>query len=188
MLQGATLPQSHHTECTTRVSVRRKISEEAVSGLFASAGKAGCRSDDSRDAYRPATSHGIKRKIHVLSPYVPTLGKGIACPSLEKVLITWQKDDASPFGAMRLKHETCFGELIDRLATKFSTWFVFKTMNLRYASFLKRNDIEVHIRELDWRPKGSRFGACHCLELSLLFGSWERWKGTGMLDQVNEAE
>ena len=30
-------------------------------------------------------------------------------------------------------------------------------------------------------PDVSSFGACHCLELALLFGNWERWKGTGML-------
>ena len=127
-------------------------------------------------------------KSMCFSPYVPALGKGIACPSLERVLITWQEDDTSPFVAMRLKHEKTFGGFLDRLMTKISTWFVFKTMNRRYALFLKRNDIEVHMHELSWRPEGSKFGACHCLELSLLFGSWERWKGTGMLGQTDEAE
>lgn len=127
-------------------------------------------------------------KSMCFSPYVPALGKGIACPSLERVLITWQKDDTSPFVAMRLKHEKTFGGFLDRLMTKISTWFVFKTMNRRYASFLKQNGIEVLMHELSWRPEGSKFGACHCLELSLLFGSWERWKGTGMLGQTDEAE
>ena len=127
-------------------------------------------------------------KSMCFSPYVPSLGKRTACPSLDKVLITWQKDDTSPFVAMRLKHENGFGGPIDRLATGFSTWIVFKTMNRRYASFLKRNDIEVQMRELEWHPEGSRFGACHCLELSLLFGSWERWKGAGMLGDISEAE
>lgn len=127
-------------------------------------------------------------KSMCFSPYVPALGKGIACPSLERVLITWQKDDTSPFVAMRLKHEKTFGGFLDRLMTKISTWFVFKTMNRRYASFLKENGIEVLMHELSWRPEGSKFGACHCLELSLLFGSWERWKGTGMLGQTDEAD
>lgn len=127
-------------------------------------------------------------KSMCFSPYVPALGKGIACPSLERVLITWQKDDTSPFVAMRLKHEKTFGGFLDRLMTKISTWFIFKTMNRRYASFLKQNGIEVLMHELSWRPEGSKFGACHCLELSLLFGSWERWKGTGMLGQTDEAE
>ena len=127
-------------------------------------------------------------KSMCFSPYVHALGKGIACPSLERVLITWQKDDTSPFVAMRLKHEKTFGGFLDRLMTKISTWFVFKTMNRRYASFLKQNGIEVLMHDLSWRPEGSKFGACYCLELSLLFGSWERWKGTGMLGQTDEAE
>lgn len=127
-------------------------------------------------------------KSMCFSPLVLDLGKEIACTSVEKVLITWQKDDTSPFVAMRLKHKNCFGGAIDRLATRLSTWFVFKTINRRYASFLKRNGIEVHTHELSWRPDGNRFGACHCLELSLLFGSWERWKGAGMLGQTDEVE
>lgn len=127
-------------------------------------------------------------KSMCFSPHVPALGNEIACPSVEKALITWQKEDTSPFVAMRLKHEKTFGGFLDRLMTKISTWFVFKTMNRRYASFLKRNGIEVLMHELSWRPEGSKFGACHCLELSLLFGSWERWKGTGMLGQTDEAE
>lgn len=127
-------------------------------------------------------------KAMCFSPYVPALGKEMATPSLEKVLITWQKDDTSPFVAMRLKDEKTLGGFLDRLMTKISTWFIFKTINRRYASFLKENGIEVLMHELSWRPEGSKFGACHCLELSLLFGSWERWKGTGMLGQTDEAE
>lgn len=50
------------------------------------------------------------------------------------------------------------------------------------------NDIEVHLQELDWRPKGSKFGACHCLELALLFGSWERWERVGMLGNIDYTE
>lgn len=122
------------------------------------------------------------------SPYVPTLGKKISVPSLEKVLITWQKDDTSPFVAMRLKHEGTFGGIIDRWATRLSTSLVFKRGNRMYASFLKKNGIEVQLWELSWRPHGSRFGACHCLELALLFGSWERWKGVGMIGDTDETE
>ena len=40
----------------------------------------------------------------------------------------------------------------------------------------------------DWRPDASFFGACHCLELTLLFGNWERWKGTGMLGDTTREQ
>lgn len=127
-------------------------------------------------------------KSMCFSPFVPSLGKMIATPSLEKVLITWQKDDTSPFVAMKLKREKRFGGPIDRLLTRLSTLIVFKIVNRKYASFLQGNGIDVHMQEFGWRPLGGNFGACHCLELSLLFGNWERWKGTGMLGCTDEAE
>lgn len=130
----------------------------------------------------------LSRKPMSFSPYIPTFGKKIATPSLEKVLITWQKDDTSPFVAMILGHEESFGGIIDCLATKISTLLCFKIGSRKYASFLKQNGIEVHLHELEWRPKNGRFGACHCLELALLFGSWDRWKGAGMLGDVDETE
>ena len=127
-------------------------------------------------------------KAMCYGPYAPELGKGSVPDSLKKVLVSWQKDDTSPFVAIVLKHENNYGGLFDRIATKISSWIVFKRVNKKYASYLKHNGIEVQMHEFDWRPKGSVFGACHCLELCLLFGSWERWKGSGMLGDVNEAE
>lgn len=127
-------------------------------------------------------------KAMCFAPFVPGLSQEIAVPSLEKVLITWQKDDSSPFVAMRLSREKKFGNILDRFATRISTWLVFKMLSLRYAAFLKQKGIQVCTHELDWRPKGSPFGACHCLELSLLFGTWERWKGTAMLGNIEEDE
>lgn len=127
-------------------------------------------------------------KAMCFSPYVPLIDKEIATPSLEKVLIIWQKDDASPFVAMRLGHEESFGGVIDRLATKVSTSVVFKNGSRKYASHLKQHGIEACLHELSWRPEGSRFGACHCLELSLLFGTYERWRGVGMLGNLDETE
>ena len=37
-------------------------------------------------------------------------------------------------------------------------------------------------------PDASFFGACHCLELMLLFGNWVRWKGTGMLGDTTREQ
>lgn len=127
-------------------------------------------------------------KAMCFAPFVPELLGKIAVPSLEKVLITWQKDDSLPFVAMRLNHEEKFGNIIDRLATRISKWIVFKMLGRRYAAFLKQKGIKVWTNELDWRPKGGPFGACHCLELSLLFGTWERWKDTAMLGNTEEDE
>lgn len=122
------------------------------------------------------------------SPNVPGLGEEMAVPSLEGVLLTWQKDDTSPFVAMRLNREERFGGMIDRLATRLSTWIVFKRCGRRYASFLRKHGVAVQTKELDWRPDGSPFGACHCLELPFLFGPWERWKDAGILHGISREE
>lgn len=127
-------------------------------------------------------------KAMCFAPYVPLIGKEIATPSLEKVLITWQRDDASPFVAMKLGHEETFGGVLDRLATRVSTSLVFKNGGRKYASHLKQHGIEACLHELTWSPEGSRFGACHCLELCLLFGTYERWQGVGMLGHIYATE
>ena len=53
---------------------------------------------------------------------------------------------------------------------------------------LHKRGIDTEIQCLDWRPCGSPFGACHCLELSLLFGTWKRWKSTKMLGDTSQEE
>jgi para-nitrobenzyl esterase len=127
-------------------------------------------------------------KTMSFSPNVPELDKEISVPFLEEVLLTWQKDDTSPFVAMRLNREDRFGGMIDRLATRLSTWIVFKLGNRRYASFLRKHGVAVQTKELDWRPDDSPFGACHCLELPFLFGPWERWKDAGIVRGISQAE
>lgn len=114
------------------------------------------------------------------SPIDPDFSGKVAVPSLRKVLVTWQKDDASPFVAMKFRH------------AKFVTWaatgVVFAAPARRYALALQRSGIQTTLRCLDWRPEGSRFGACHCLEMCLLLGKWERWQGAGMLGRTQRAE
>ena len=122
------------------------------------------------------------------SPFVPQLGKQIAVPSLEKALVTWQRDDTSPFVAMRLNREERFGGVFDGLVTRLSSWIVFKRCGRRYASFLRDRGVSVQTKEFDWRPDGSTFGACHCLELPFLFGPWERWKDAGILRNISKKE
>ncbi|MWA15552.1 carboxylesterase family protein [Streptomyces sp. BA2] len=48
-----------------------------------------------------------------------------------------------------------------------------------------RAGAQVYTYRLDWRPAGSAFGATHCLELPLLFGSREAWRASPMLGAVS---
>lgn len=122
------------------------------------------------------------------APLKPDFSGKVTIPSLEKVLITWQKDDAAPFVAMKLNHQDKFGSLIDKIATRIATKIVFENPAKKYALALQKHGITTETRCLEWIPGDSTFGACHCLELSLLFGSWERWQDTKMLGDISKGE
>lgn len=128
------------------------------------------------------------RSLMPFSPLEPDFSGKVAIPSLEKVLVTWQKDDASPFVAMKLGHQDRFGSVIDRVATKVASEAVFGAPSKKYAKALRAAGIQTEAICMDWRPEGSPFGACHCLELALLFGSWERWNGVRMLGVTSREE
>lgn len=51
----------------------------------------------------------------------------------------------------------------------------------RYGERLALAGARVHSYRLDWRPAGSPFGATHCLELPLLFGTRDAWRSAPML-------
>lgn len=128
------------------------------------------------------------RSMMPFSPIVPDFSGKVSVPSLERVLVTWQCDDASPFVAMALKHQDRFGNAVDRIATRVASEKVFGSPARKYAKALNAAGIPTQTHRLDWRPQGSPFGACHCLELSLLFGSWERWQGAKMLGHTSRQE
>ena len=118
----------------------------------------------------------------------PDLSGNTSVPTLEKVLITWQRHDLSPFVAMKLHHEATYGSMADRIVTAIATSVGVKMPSKRYARRLAARGLEVDTLELAWHPTGSPFGACHCLELSMLFGTWERWQGTALLGDTPYAE
>lgn len=111
-----------------------------------------------------------------------------AVPSLSRVLITYQAQDALPFVAMRLNGMGWIGRSLQPLISKIATRKVFRAAATRYARHLNRYDIDTRIVKLNWKPDDSPLGACHCLELSLLFGSWSRWQGVPMLGSTTKAE
>ncbi|MBV9847304.1 MAG: carboxylesterase/lipase family protein, partial [Kutzneria sp.] len=44
----------------------------------------------------------------------------------------------------------------------------------------------VYTYRFDWRPEGSPFGACHCLELPFVFGNPSAWRDAPMLPRSGE--
>ena len=112
-------------------------------------------------------------------PFMPvgekTSIESVCVPCLKDVFLICQKDDASAF-------------VPGRILSWIATYFIFRAPMYRYAGELVRSGINARSLELDWRPEGSRLGACHTLELPLLFGHWENWKDAPMLKGVTAKE
>lgn len=83
------------------------------------------------------------------------------------------------------------GSLMDWLADIVSDHtFLWPTMRL--ASALADAGVPVQAFQFDWAPPGgdggSRFRACHCIELPFVFGNFAQWPGAGMLQGGDAAE
>ena len=128
------------------------------------------------------------RSMMPFSPLNPRYYNVSPNPALQRVWFTYQRDDASPFVAMVLHHEARFGCLLDRLATRIATNIVFAHPAQRFARHLQRADVDVSVLCLDTRPEDSPFGACHCLEIAWLFGSWQQWQDAPMIGSMSHAQ
>lgn len=128
------------------------------------------------------------RSIMPFSPLNPRYYDLPPNPALQRVWITYQRDDASPFVAMALHHENRFGSLLDRLAMRIATNIVFAHPAQRYARHLQQSGVEVSVQCLDTQPKNSPFGACHCLEIAWLFGSWQHWQSSPMIGTMSQTQ
>jgi len=104
-----------------------------------------------------------------------------------EVLAGWTRDDASPFIALRLAHEQ-LGGLLDNPATTGMTNGTFAAPTRAFSEILRQRGDRIALYEITWRPHGSPYGACHCIELPLLFGQADDWGGAAMLGDTRDAE
>ena len=96
-------------------------------------------------------------------------------PGLKSVLIWTQQDDALPFVPFRF---------LNGLVTRI----VFRWPAENYTKHLEKKGVKTETWLLDWRHGQSSFGAIHCLELPLIFGTWEQWKDAPFLEGVSRQE
>lgn len=96
-------------------------------------------------------------------------------PGLDAVALWCQQDDARVF-------------VRGKLLSVIGTWLIFKRPMMRYAGRLERSGIRVSTRIFLWRHADGPFGACHCLELPLIFGGWDLWKDAPFLSGVTREE
>ena len=96
------------------------------------------------------------------------------------ILAGWARDDGSPFVALRLAPDQ-LGGLLDNPATTAMTTGTFVAPTKALSEILKQRGDRISLYEIIWRPRGSPYGACHCIELPLLFGQAADWQGAPML-------
>jgi para-nitrobenzyl esterase len=111
-----------------------------------------------------------------IDPMRPVVAEGIKLD----ILLTWARDDAAPFVALRHKGKQ-FGGLIDDAMTIVATRSVISGPSKRLAAILRNAGHQVSTYEITWRPRSSPYGAAHCVELPLLFGHYADWEGAPLL-------
>jgi para-nitrobenzyl esterase len=111
-----------------------------------------------------------------VNPLRPIVAKGIKLD----VVITWTRDDAAPFVALRHMGKP-FGGIIDDMMTVVATRSFISGPSKQFAATLRKAGHQVSTYEITWRPRGSPYGATHCVELPLLFGNYADWEGVPML-------
>ena len=72
------------------------------------------------------------------------------------------------------------GSVMD-LLSDLGTNDTFAWPSMRLAAAISAAGGAVHAYQFDWAPAGSRFKACHCIELPFVFGTLPAWPGAGML-------
>ena len=111
-----------------------------------------------------------------VNPLRPVVAKGVKLD----VMVTWTRDDAAPFVALRHKGKP-FGGMIDHMTTMVATRRFISGPSKTLARTLRKAGHQVSTYEITWRPRGSPYGATHCVELPLLFGDYAVWEGAPML-------
>ena len=103
------------------------------------------------------------------------------------ILAGWTRDDGSPFAALRLPADQLKG-LLENPATTAMTNGTFKAPTRAFGEILKQRGDRISLYEITWRPSGSPYGACHCIELPLLLGQIEDWEGAAMVGTTTAEE
>ncbi|MDV3123932.1 carboxylesterase family protein [Mycobacterium sp. 21AC1] len=103
-----------------------------------------------------------------------------------ELLIGYTRDDGAPFAAMDrrvavLDRVPAVARLVTRAAAPALTRRIFGGPAERLAKVWRKHGGAVGAYRFDWKPEQAPLGACHCMELPLLFESSEAWSDAPML-------
>ena len=79
------------------------------------------------------------------------------------------------------------GSAMDLLAD-LNTAETFVEPAMRLAAAIARRGGTAYAYAFDWAPPGSRFRACHCIDLPFVFGTFDAWPDAAMLAGGNAAQ
>ncbi|MCV7133408.1 carboxylesterase/lipase family protein [Mycobacterium hodleri] len=102
------------------------------------------------------------------------------------VMIGTTADDARPFLMLNPRLAPVFdaplvGSTARRLAGTTVTNRLFAGPSAAFARQHRRDGGHATTYVFDWQPAGSALGACHCIELPFLMGSFDEWNRAPML-------
>ena len=104
------------------------------------------------------------------------------------VLVGYNRDDFSPFlegaGVLRRARASAVLRPLTEPLCALLTRRVFGAPALDLARQLRNGGADVATYRFDWRPKGTPWGACHCVELPFFWGDEDFWRGSPMLAGV----
>ncbi|WP_369207500.1 carboxylesterase family protein, partial [Streptomyces sp. PU-14G] len=132
---------------------------------------------------RTAADHQRRSGSTLEPPFTPVTGAApLAGPGLGltaragelDVMYGWNAEDMSAFPPLSGRTDT----VTER------TRQVYETPLAHFGGQLRQSGARVHAYRLDWRPAGSPLGATHCVELPLLLGSRDAWRGSPMLGET----
>ena len=101
------------------------------------------------------------------------------------ILAGWTRDDASPFVRLGLAGPSDGGLHLETVAPLTEQQFAGPT---RAFAALSSAGAGTFLYQMDWRPRGSPFGACHVLDAALVFGGEAAWRAAPMLGDARWSE
>ncbi|BDI23682.1 carboxylesterase family protein [Herbiconiux sp. L3-i23] len=145
-----------------------------------------------RFGLRAGMSFGTQYGFAPLPPEKEALDAWRAVADRYDVLIGWTAEETSLFAEILPPLQKLFalprlGPVLRSMLLDFTTDRVYRSSGRRFASLLARGGAKVTRYELAWRPRGSRMGATHTVELPLLFPG-PLWRRAGVLGQVKPRE
>jgi para-nitrobenzyl esterase len=103
-----------------------------------------------------------------------------------EILVGYTRHDARPFVELnpmgvRARRLGAIGGVLCAVAARVMTRRVFGGPALALAAAWTAAGGRARTFRVDWSPRGAPLGACHCIELPLLFGPAARWADAPML-------